>query len=156
MVSSEGKTKILLLLYWQQLLYVLAPLTIKVSALLLYKRIFVTSRFAKFINAMLCVLGVWGVAAFLVSVFNCTPVEAFWTQQGKCIALRSWVSTCIFGSALYCFLCDFSGVCLWISKRHSRLHRLVDTSSAYLAPSTSSSSTGILDNHLYARTRVSR
>ena len=92
MVSPENQTIVLKLLYFYQVFYVLSPLTVKVSALLLYKRVFVTPKFTRFVNIMLYLMGAWGLASILVSIFNCTPLEAFWTKQGTCIVLKIWVS----------------------------------------------------------------
>ena len=83
---------VLKLLFFYQIFYVLAPLTVKISALFLYKRVFVTPGFIRFVNIMLFIMAAWGLASFFVSVFNCIPVQAFWTEEGTCIVLRVWVS----------------------------------------------------------------
>ena len=80
------------LLYVYQIFYCLIPLTIKISALLLYKRIFVNKEFLKWVNAVFYVLLAWGIASILVDIFNCTPIKAFWTGDGTCVDLKAWVS----------------------------------------------------------------
>ncbi|TEY83161.1 hypothetical protein BOTCAL_0025g00200 [Botryotinia calthae] len=67
-----------------QLFYVLAPATIKLSILFLYKRIFVSERFIHIVYAHIIVISVWVTIMFFMAMFNCTPVNAFWTYEGKC------------------------------------------------------------------------
>ncbi|KAF7923072.1 uncharacterized protein EAE98_007777 [Botrytis deweyae] len=74
-------------LYALALLYPIALSTSKLSLLALYWRVFAVTGgkvpiiFASAIN------GAWGVAALVVGIFSCRPVEAFWntTITAKCI-----------------------------------------------------------------------
>ncbi|THV46038.1 hypothetical protein BGAL_0424g00050 [Botrytis galanthina] len=74
-------------LYALALLYPIALSTSKLSLLALYWRVFAVTGgkvpilFASAIN------GAWGVAALVVGIFSCRPIEAFWntTITAKCI-----------------------------------------------------------------------
>ena len=134
-VSPKDQTMILKLLFFYQIFYVLAPLTVKVSALFLYKRVFVTPRFVRFVNIMLWIMAAWGLASFLVSVLNCIPVQAFWTGEGQCIVLRVWVSD-ERSAFVWSSLMSSTGLCLWRREYHARLSCLANAHTAYLAAST--------------------
>ncbi|KAJ5569703.1 uncharacterized protein N7459_009133 [Penicillium hispanicum] len=78
------------LLYFFQLFYILGPPTIKLSLLLLYRRIFVTPRFLQLVNGMGLVILIWLIIAFFLALLDCVPIHAFWTGGGKCISFRGF------------------------------------------------------------------
>lgn len=90
-MSESEQEEITKLFFWYQLCYVMAPLFVKISALFLYKRVFIQPTFVRLVRVMLWVLAAWGVVSVLVSIFECWPVQAFWTKQGTCIENKAWV-----------------------------------------------------------------
>ncbi|KAG9235563.1 hypothetical protein BJ875DRAFT_458794 [Amylocarpus encephaloides] len=89
-VSKENVALILEMLYVTQIFYILAPAAIKLSLLFLYKRIFVTKRFTMVCNVLLGVVAVWVTIMTFMGIFNCTPVDAFWTGKGKCVNFKQF------------------------------------------------------------------
>ncbi|MCJ1243346.1 hypothetical protein MMC30_000543 [Trapelia coarctata] len=78
-------------LFSSMILYALCITLIKISILLLYKRVFDTRRFriTVYVVGTLCLF--WFVTVILVTLFQCQPVEYAWdrTNQGQCINLRA-------------------------------------------------------------------
>ena len=76
------------MLYAAQIIYVLAPVAVKLSLLLLYKRIFVTTMHRKFtivLYGMGSFVLIYGTVFLFLSIFICTPISSFWTiQEGWC------------------------------------------------------------------------
>ncbi|KAE8139007.1 hypothetical protein BDV38DRAFT_270203 [Aspergillus pseudotamarii] len=70
--------------------YILAPPTVKLSLLLLYRRIFVSSRFLNIVYAIGTIISVWAIIMTFLAIFNCKPISAFWTGQGKCIPFKQF------------------------------------------------------------------
>lgn len=77
--------------FWFSIFYTAIPPTIKVSALLMYRRIFRADGFNKLVTAMLVIVTCWGISSVLISIFGCWPVAAFWTHKGKCLDEHAWV-----------------------------------------------------------------
>lgn len=90
-MSKSEQEEITKLFFWYQICYVMAPLFVKISALCLYKRVFIKPTFQRIVHVMLWVMAAWGVVSLLVSIFECWPVQAFWTKQGTCIENKAWV-----------------------------------------------------------------
>jgi hypothetical protein len=67
------------------ILFCNASLTLtKVSIVLQYLRVFVGRiRYACWVALELIVL--YGIATIITSIFTCTPISAFWTNNGHCI-----------------------------------------------------------------------
>ena len=61
--------------------------TIKLSILLLYRRIFVTPVVKSITFVVGCILAAWLVAVVFTQIFSCTPVEGSWkpTTARHCI-----------------------------------------------------------------------
>lgn len=85
------------MVYWSLLVYILGLISIKLSILLLYLRIFRTANVHHLCYAVMAYVVLAGAETFFSSVFNCIPVEAFWDRAGhpeaKCISTitKSWV-----------------------------------------------------------------
>ncbi|KAB8239081.1 uncharacterized protein BDW43DRAFT_296432 [Aspergillus alliaceus] len=90
LASDDWAICIALLLYYFQIFYILAPPTVKLSLLLLYRRIFVNSRFLKVVYIMGAAVIVWAIVMTFLAIFNCSPISAFWTGRGKCIPLKAF------------------------------------------------------------------
>ncbi|KAE8377588.1 hypothetical protein BDV26DRAFT_293061 [Aspergillus bertholletiae] len=78
------------LLYYFQIFYILAPPTVKLSLLLLYRRIFVSSRFLIIVYVVGAAVSVWVTIMAFLAIFNCKPISAFWTGQGQCIPFKQF------------------------------------------------------------------
>ena len=77
------------LLYVFQIFYILGPPSVKLSLLFLYRRIFEKSHI-RVVYGMMALIVVWVIIMTFLAIFNCTPVSAFWTQQGKCLDFRQF------------------------------------------------------------------
>jgi hypothetical protein len=78
------------LLYYFQIFYILAPPTVKLSLLLLYRRIFVSSKFLFIVYGMGVVIILWAIIMTFLGIFNCHPISGFWTGQGKCLLFKEF------------------------------------------------------------------
>lgn len=78
------------LLYYFQIFYILAPPTVKLSLLLLYRRIFLSSRFLKIVYTIGVIVSIWAIIMTFLAIFNCKPISAFWTGQGECIPFKQF------------------------------------------------------------------
>ncbi|MCJ1341455.1 hypothetical protein MMC09_006751 [Bachmanniomyces sp. S44760] len=100
---SPQNMKTTLELFWiAQIFYKVGIALTKASILLLYLRIFVQKRDRILAWTMLIVVSTYGVAATLISVFQCLPVRKAWIRNvpGTCINLRdSWYSNAGFSIA---------------------------------------------------------
>lgn len=67
-----------------EIIYVLCLATTKASMLFFYRRIFSTPAMTKAVDIALGVLAAWTVCFECTCIFSCTPVNGFWTFQGKC------------------------------------------------------------------------
>ncbi|TGO63201.1 hypothetical protein BOTNAR_0103g00200 [Botryotinia narcissicola] len=74
-------------LYALALLYPIALSTSKLSLLALYWRVFAVTGGKVPIIFDTAINGAWGIAALVVGIFSCRPIEAFWntTITAKCI-----------------------------------------------------------------------
>ncbi|OTA56583.1 hypothetical protein K449DRAFT_437790 [Hypoxylon sp. EC38] len=76
--SPRDLEKFLIVLYADNICYGCCTATVKMSILLLYRRIFVTRVF-KIVTAVLAgMLIVWWICILLFQIFSCTPVGAYW------------------------------------------------------------------------------
>ena len=90
MVGEANTAVIMELLYVFQIFYILAPATVKLSLLLLYKRIFISPKCTRLFNACAIFIIVWATIMTFLGIFNCTPVRGFWTGEGWCFKFRSF------------------------------------------------------------------
>lgn len=85
---------------------------VKISVLLLYRRIFSTPGFRRttLIMGVACVL--WFIAEIISNIFACHPVSAFWQPQllftDHCFNLRLWY----YGITISNMVLDISILCL--------------------------------------------
>ncbi|MCJ1350675.1 MAG: hypothetical protein MMC33_000656 [Icmadophila ericetorum] len=74
--------------------YVLSVTFVKCSILCLYLRIFgVKHKLAKATYGLIVVVIAWGVATLLSTIFECTPIAAFWDYtipDAHCINFHAW------------------------------------------------------------------
>ncbi|OAQ62524.1 hypothetical protein VFPFJ_11421 [Purpureocillium lilacinum] len=89
-VSEAQLSQFYYLLYYFQICYVVAPPTVKLSLLFLYKRIFPSRRFHLVVHTMALLVAMWGITSTFISIFNCTPVSAFWTRKGSCLDFKKF------------------------------------------------------------------
>ncbi|KAH8429788.1 uncharacterized protein LDX57_007460 [Aspergillus melleus] len=75
------------LLYVFLIFYLLAPPTVKLCLLCLYKRIFVSSRFLILVYFMIVTISVWATVTVFMGIFLCNPISAFWTEEGHRMSL---------------------------------------------------------------------
>ncbi|OOF93174.1 hypothetical protein ASPCADRAFT_398789 [Aspergillus carbonarius ITEM 5010] len=89
-VPSASVAKIAELLYVFQIFYTLGLASVKLSLLFLYRRVFKRSNFLRLVYAMMGLIVVFGIVMTFMAIFNCTPVNAFWTRQGRCFNFASF------------------------------------------------------------------
>ncbi|KAL8824775.1 MAG: hypothetical protein Q9191_004828 [Dirinaria sp. TL-2023a] len=80
-------------LFAYEILYGTAIMTIKLSVLSLYRRIFSVRKFKLAANVVAAVVVAWWIAILLVSIFSCNPVNGFWDKtytKSKCINTKKF------------------------------------------------------------------
>ncbi|KAJ5497890.1 hypothetical protein N7453_006941 [Penicillium expansum] len=92
------------LLYFFQIFYVLAPPTVKLALLFLYRRIFQHSSFLRVVNGMIIFISVWTIIMTFLAIFNCKPISAFWTTEGTCLNFKQFA----IGYAIVNIISDFA------------------------------------------------
>lgn len=85
-MSSAAETP-LQLLYADNILYTCCTASVKMSIVLLFRRIFVTRIFKHITAVLLVILTMWWIAVLLTQIFSCTPVDASWipTKAETCV-----------------------------------------------------------------------
>lgn len=80
------------LLYAINLIYVPTPATIKLSILLLYRRIFTGKLFTQINYSLGAILIIWCVVMEILGIINCLPINAYWdpSVNGKCLSFRDY------------------------------------------------------------------
>ena len=73
-------------------IYIATTPSIKVAALLMYRRIFITPRFRSLVHIILTLVAAWWLAEALAAVWLCIPVNGWWDRnvKAKCMVLRSF------------------------------------------------------------------
>lgn len=69
------------LLYADNIAYACCTASVKMSIVLLFRRIFVTPIFKHVTTALLVILTMWWIAVLFTQIFSCTPVEAAWIPE---------------------------------------------------------------------------
>ncbi|EIT80250.1 hypothetical protein AO1008_05075 [Aspergillus oryzae 100-8] len=91
-LSAESSLMVAKLLYVFEILYVVNLLTIKLSILMMYRRIFTNISRLFRVGAMICgaVVTLWATAFVPTAIFQCTPVARAWDIDipGHCINLQ--------------------------------------------------------------------
>ena len=79
--------KDLQILYWGELIYVVAMATVKFSILLFYRRIFPARTFKLVLCSIAGLVSAWVIAMGFAMIFQCSPIQKAWnpTIQGDCI-----------------------------------------------------------------------
>lgn len=87
--NSNTERKDLQLLYWGELMYIVAMATVKFSILLFYRRIFPARSFKIVLWVIAGLVCSWMVAMGLAMIFQCDPIQKAWnpTVAGNCIDL---------------------------------------------------------------------
>lgn len=66
---------------------------VKSSILLFYARVFPGVRFRRYLYGLGAVVALWWIACQFTTIFECTPIHFFWTQNpttGHCINVKSY------------------------------------------------------------------
>ena len=73
-------------------IYIATPASIKIAALLMYKRIFHVTKFKAAANRFIALICAWWIAETVAAVFLCWPIAGFWnkTLNAKCVSLRNF------------------------------------------------------------------
>ncbi|KAE8313314.1 hypothetical protein BDV41DRAFT_576790 [Aspergillus transmontanensis] len=91
-LPAESSLMVAKLLYVFEILYVINLLTIKLSILMMYRRIFTNISRLFRVGAMICgaVVTLWATAFVPAAIFQCTPVARAWDIDipGHCINLQ--------------------------------------------------------------------
>ena len=103
-LSPEKVATFVELLYFFQIFYVLAPPTVKLALLFLYRRIFEHSSFLRIVNGMIVLIFVWAIVMTFMAIFNCKPISAFWTTEGTCLNFKEFA----IGYAIVNIISDFA------------------------------------------------
>ncbi|KAL2843419.1 hypothetical protein BJX68DRAFT_257454 [Aspergillus pseudodeflectus] len=90
-VPFDNITKILLLYFCIEVLYISSIALSKISMLLLFLRLFPDQTFRRATYFVLAVAFCWGVRTVLAIIFSCKPISHFWhmwdgEHQGKCLS----------------------------------------------------------------------
>jgi hypothetical protein len=80
-IPSSNVETFMKLIYSYTILFLLANPVIKLAILLFYRHIFCTSshHFARLIDISLVLVGTWGISFFILAIFICTPLRAYWS-----------------------------------------------------------------------------
>lgn len=87
----DNKIHILQILFVGELAYISLIALIKVSILRLYHHVFPTPYMKKGVTAVYILLALWTVACMILTIFQCTPINAAWdkalvrTGGGHCV-----------------------------------------------------------------------
>lgn len=103
-LSPEKVATFAELLYFFQIFYVLAPPTVKLALLFLYRRIFEHSSFLRIVDGMIVLISVWAIVMTFLAIFNCKPISAFWTTEGTCLNFKEFA----IGYAIVNIISDFA------------------------------------------------
>ena len=73
-------------------IYIATTPAIKIAALLMYRRIFITEKFRLVVHIIIGLVTAWWFAETIAAVFLCVPVNGWWnkTIDAKCMSLRSF------------------------------------------------------------------
>ena len=91
LVDAYSQQQFFRVLYAYNHVYVATAPSIKISVLLMYKRVFPTYRFKKVVNVFSAIIFVWWLAEALVAVFDCWPINAYWNKriEHKCQDIKT-------------------------------------------------------------------
>ncbi|KAL5328372.1 hypothetical protein ACEPPN_001871 [Leptodophora sp. 'Broadleaf-Isolate-01'] len=84
-VSPQELSKMLKYLYVAIIAYNMALISIKISIVLQYLRVFVGNKIRFWCWATIGLVAVYGLEVVITVIFACIPANAFWMGGGKCI-----------------------------------------------------------------------
>ena len=70
-------------LFWSIIFYNISLCATKMSILLQYRRIFAVTEMRIPLAILMAFIVSWGLVAFLIKVFSCNPVSAYWDVSKK-------------------------------------------------------------------------
>ena len=90
-VPPENLVRFKKILYAWNLFYDPTPPMIKISLLLLYKRVFTNRKFHTAVNVVGGFTVIWCLAFFTKSIWNCVPIRGFWdtSVHARCLNFTS-------------------------------------------------------------------
>ncbi|KAG8529647.1 uncharacterized protein KY384_005128 [Bacidia gigantensis] len=74
-------------------IYIATTPSIKIAALLMYRRIFITQKFQLVVNIMIGLVFTWWLAEAIAAIWLCVPINGWWDKtitDAKCMSLRSF------------------------------------------------------------------
>ncbi|PVH99870.1 hypothetical protein DM02DRAFT_528130, partial [Periconia macrospinosa] len=79
--------------YATAIIFEIVNITVKISLLLFYCRIFPTPEFHRQAAIVGALCAAWFIASVLVTIFQCVPVHKAWDKQvsGRCLSLDKFV-----------------------------------------------------------------
>ncbi|KAI4126954.1 MAG: hypothetical protein LQ338_003476 [Usnochroma carphineum] len=91
-ISAPDQVRFLKSIYALNEIYISTTPSIKVAALLMYRRIFTTPRFWTVVYIFLALVGAWWFAETVAAIFLCMPINGWWDRPVaiKCMSLRSF------------------------------------------------------------------
>ncbi|KAL8639581.1 MAG: hypothetical protein Q9228_003391, partial [Teloschistes exilis] len=91
-IPPADQVRFLKSIYALNEIYISTTPSIKVAALLMYRRIFITPTFWKVIYIFLALVGLWWFAETVAAVFLCVPVQGWWDRAVavRCMSLRDF------------------------------------------------------------------
>ena len=104
-LTTQHLTCALQTIYAFEMIYTLTIMTIKLSILFFYHRIFVNPRFQLIVKCLFAFVCLWGFLMVLIVIAQCIPVEHFWHPKtpGRCVNLDGF----FIGSAVPNIVTDF-------------------------------------------------
>ncbi|KAF7159440.1 hypothetical protein CNMCM6106_006713 [Aspergillus hiratsukae] len=98
-IVRAAREKAIQWFYGAQIVYKVVITVNKISFLCLYLRIFIQPTFRRICYGGIAFLSAWGLAYILVTIFQCTPIEAFWDKtitDKTCVNSKAqWLSYAI-------------------------------------------------------------
>ena len=91
-ISQPDQVRFLKSIYALNEIYISTTPAIKVAALLMYRRVFITPQFWKVTHALMALVAAWWLAETIAAIFLCIPVDRWWnrTPDAKCMSLRDF------------------------------------------------------------------
>ena len=90
--------------------YATTLMTVKVSILLFYRRLFITAKFKLATNIVAVIVVLWWIAVLLAQIFQCRPIQGIWDSTIKASCVKK--STYYIGVAVPNIVTDVALLCL--------------------------------------------
>ncbi|KAF4120884.1 CFEM domain [Geosmithia morbida] len=93
-LTAQQITNVLRYFYVMAILYFLQTTLVKLSIISFYMRVFPARRTRRLLWGTFVFTSLWGLAFVLVALFQCWPIDAFWTRwegstEGRCVNANS-------------------------------------------------------------------